>query len=185
MSGNFLQFNPGSSNQETDAQYSGDGQRTGGFQPDQLVPSPLLNKVLFQASTMITALADALVTAGYSPQDSNLTALTAMIVAAFGVNAGLQELAFTATPAWDASANSTFEMTLSGNVTSQTFAGLTAGQTITFIWKQGGAGGFTVAYPSTFYGFAPVYANGTSVQSGKVDAEGNVWAQTGLIVGNP
>jgi hypothetical protein len=185
MSSNFLIWNPSGSNQETDTEYSGDAQRTGGFQTNQLVPSPLLNKVLFQASTMVTALADALVVAGYSPQDSSLSALTAMIVAAFGVNAGLQELAYTATPAWNGTAYSTFEMTLTGNVTSQTFTGLTAGQTITFIWKQSGSGGYTVAYPSNFYGFSKIYANGTSVQSGKVDAEGNVWASSPMLGDTP
>ena len=185
MSSNFLIFNPGESNQETDTQYSGDAQRTGGLQTGQLVPSPLLNKALFQPTTMSYAIAQALVTAGYSPQDSDPAGLIAMIVAAFGVNAGLQELAYTATPAWNGAAYSTFEMTLSGNVTSQTFTGLTGGQTITFIWKQSGSGGYTVAYPSNFYGFSKIYAAGTSVQSGKVDAEGNVWASSPMLGDTP
>ncbi len=186
MSTNFLQWNPGATNQETDTQYSGDAQRSGGFQTNQLVPSPLLNKALFQASTMVTALANALVNAGYSPEDTTLATLTTLIETALSLNSGLQNLAFTATPAWNAASNSTFTMTLTGNVTSMTLTGVSPGQLITFIWTQDATGGRTVAYPATVKGSAVIYAaaSSTTTQTFRADASGNLWATSGAIVSN-
>ncbi len=186
MSTNFIQWNPGSSNQESDATYSADAQRSGGFQTNQEVPSPLLNKVLYQVSTMVTALANALVNAGYSPEDTNLATLTTLLETALILNAGYEALSFTATPTWNAASNSTFAMTLTGNVTGQTITGPTAGQLITFIWTQDGTGGRTVAYPSTVKGAAAIYAaaNSTTTQTFRADASGNLWAISGAVVSN-
>lgn len=188
MSGttNFLQWNPGESNQQTDTQYSADAQRTGGFQTNQEVPSPLLNKILYQTSTMVTAIADAMANAGLSPSDANLAALTALFEQILALNFGYQNLAFTATPTWDATANSTFAMTLTGNVTVQTLSGLIAGQLVTFIWTQDAVGSRTVAYPATVYGASPIYAapNSTTAQTFRADNSGNLWATTGAIVSN-
>src|SRR5262249_50755941 len=57
--------------------------------------------------------------------------------------AGLVTVAFSATPSFDASAGSSFQMTLTGNVTFSTFSNGKAGQTYTFILKQDGSGGHT------------------------------------------
>lgn len=188
MSGstNFLQWNSGESNQETDAEYLADAQRTEGFQTNQKVPSPLLNKILYQSSTFVTAFANALVNAGYSPSDANLATLTDLIQAVLGLNSGYESLAFTATPTWNATANSTFAMTLTGNVTGQTISGLVAGQLVTFIWTQDATGGWTVVYPATVYGASPVYAGAgsTTTQSFRADAAGNLWAISGAVVSN-
>ncbi len=186
MSTNFLQWNPTESNQETDAQYSGDAQRSGGFQFGQIVPSLLLNKVFYQSSTMTMALAAALVNAGYSPNDTTLAQLTAIIEQALSLNSGLQNLAFTATPTWNAASHSTFTMTLTGNVTSMTLTGVTPGQLITFIWTQDATGGRTVTYPATVYGSAELFgaANSTTTQTFRADASGNLWAVSGAVVSN-
>jgi len=86
MSTNFLVLNPTCANQESDATYASDSTRTGGYATDQIVPSPLLNKFSYQASIFITALAQALVAKGYSPNDgsaspiSALTALTTVLL---------------------------------------------------------------------------------------------------------
>lgn len=186
MSSNFLIFNPGSSNQETDAAYSGDAQRSGGFQPNQEVPSPLLNKMAFQSSTGVYALMDALASLGYTVADSDPAAIVTAILSAFGGNLALQSLAFTATPAWDATANSTFEMTLTGNVTSQTISGVTPGQLVTFIWTQDATGSRTVVYPSIIKGSSSVNGapNSTTTQTFRADSAGNLWAVSGAIVSN-
>lgn len=76
---NFLQWNPGAANQENDAVYAADGQRTGGATLNAPFPSALANKLFYQVTTMVAALANALVVKGYSPQDANLTALQTVL----------------------------------------------------------------------------------------------------------
>ncbi|MEZ2347379.1 hypothetical protein [Terriglobus sp. RCC_193] len=49
-------------------------------------------------------------------------------------------------------ANTTFHMPLTGNVTSETFTGLTAGQHITLIFQVGSTSGYTVAWSSQVHG---------------------------------
>lgn len=78
---NFLPVNPQSQNQETDSQYAADTQRLNGFSVDALLPSVLLNKILFQLSTGMAALMQALANKGYSPNDANLATLTAVLQA--------------------------------------------------------------------------------------------------------
>lgn len=78
-SSNFLQVNPTQSNQESDATYLADAQRLGGFQLNQIFPSELGNKIFYQVSTFITALASALAAKGYSVQDTNISVLQAVV----------------------------------------------------------------------------------------------------------
>lgn len=56
-------------------------------------------------------------------------------------------VSFSATPTFSGASGAvrTFTMTLTGNVTSCTLSGLTAGQVITFVFTQDGTGGRTVA----------------------------------------
>jgi len=75
MSTNFLQWNPTEANQETDAEYTADTLRAGGATVDALFPSPLANKLFFQASTMAAAIAQFMVAQGISASDSNLATL--------------------------------------------------------------------------------------------------------------
>jgi hypothetical protein len=89
---NFLQWNPGQINQEADASYSADAQRTGGA-VSGIFPSELANKLFYQVSTFVAALATALVNKGYEMQDTDLsTLITAMAniltKADFGTGAG-------------------------------------------------------------------------------------------------
>lgn len=75
---NFLQWNPSQVNQEADASYLTDTQRVGGAVTG-IFPSDLANKLFYQVSTFIVALATALVNKGYEMQDANLaTLVTAM-----------------------------------------------------------------------------------------------------------
>lgn len=74
-SSNFLQFNPSATNQENDSQYAADSLRSAGITNGAIVPSNLLNKALFQSSTMAAALAQAMAAKGYSISDANLNSL--------------------------------------------------------------------------------------------------------------
>jgi hypothetical protein len=78
MSTNFVVFNPGCANQESDATYASDATRTGGYATDQIVPSPLLNKATYQPSIGITALMQSLVAKGYSPNDGSAAPASAL-----------------------------------------------------------------------------------------------------------
>jgi hypothetical protein len=72
----FLQWNPNATNQESDAAYAADGQRSGGASNPSVFSSLTANKAFYQWSTMVQALAWMLVQKGYSPVDgtSPLTA---------------------------------------------------------------------------------------------------------------
>jgi len=89
---NFLQWNPSQINQESDAEYLSETQRTGGA-VSGIFPSELANKLFYQVSTFVAALATALVNKGYEMQDTDLsTLITAMAniltKADFGTGAG-------------------------------------------------------------------------------------------------
>src|ERR1700676_4375464 len=59
---------------------------------------------------------------------------------------------FSATPVFNSLVASSFQITLTGNVTSSTVSNPTAGQEITFIITQDGTGGRTFAWPADFRG---------------------------------
>src|SRR5580700_5763215 len=80
-SSNFLVWNSGSVNQEDDAAYLGDAQRVGGAPLDADFPSATANKLFYQVSTMVAAIAAAMVAQGISANDSNLANLTANFLA--------------------------------------------------------------------------------------------------------
>ena len=73
---NALQWNPTQANQESDTAYAADSERTGGAVSGQF-PSATANKLFYQLSTYITALATMLANKGYSNNDSNLANLVA------------------------------------------------------------------------------------------------------------
>jgi hypothetical protein len=106
-----------------------------------------------------------------------VTARSAAAADIFGITA----VTFSATPTFDAStfASPTFTMTLTGNVTSSTISNPIPGQTITFIIKQDGTGGWTFAWPASTKGSSAIEpaANGVSVQSYVWD--GTFWRATG------
>jgi hypothetical protein len=75
---NFLQVNPACNNQESDAAYASDTQRSGGM-VSGVFASLLANKIFYQSSTFYTALAEALVAKGYSPNDGSAAPGTALV----------------------------------------------------------------------------------------------------------
>lgn len=76
---NFLQFNPTAANQESDAAYSSDTLRSGGAANSALLPAITFNKLMFQLSTMVAALAQAMVNKGFTLSDANLSTLTSAV----------------------------------------------------------------------------------------------------------
>jgi hypothetical protein len=76
---NFLQFNPGAANQEVDGAYAADSVRTGGIAFNQTIASLLSNKMFYQWSTMVAALAQMMANKGYNVLDANITALEGVL----------------------------------------------------------------------------------------------------------
>jgi hypothetical protein len=179
---NFLQWNPGAANQENDAAYLADTLRSTGAPIDGIFPSATANKVLYQLSTMVLALANFIVSRGFAASDANLATLTAQLEAALGtVGAGaINVVAFSATPAFDLALGLAQEITLTGNVTSSTIAGVLPGQTIIFCIHN--AGGHTFAWPPGIPGDPIDPGASTSIQSFWVDASSVVHPLTPMTV---
>ena len=89
MSGsqNFQVWNPNGNNQETDAQYVADTQRSGGAVAG-IFPSSTFNKFAFQVSTMIAAIATELANRGYNISDGNQNGIVSALDNCFGVPVG-------------------------------------------------------------------------------------------------
>lgn len=78
MANNFLQWNPGAINQENDAAYSGDAQRSGGATFGAIFQDVLGNKLFYQLSIFVAAFAAALTAKGYAPNDGSASPGTAL-----------------------------------------------------------------------------------------------------------
>jgi len=75
---NFLQWDSGKANIETDVQYNADTMRSGGA-VSGVFPSPLANKLFYQLATMVAALGQMLSNKGYTISDSDFNALVAAL----------------------------------------------------------------------------------------------------------
>lgn len=150
MSSNFLQFNPGAANQETDSQYAADAQRTGGFIANQLLPSRLANKILYQVIQFIYAFAQMMAAKGYVMADTDAGALQT-VLSNVRTNADeralLSVLPYAATSVFNFANTDAIQMTMSGNVTISTFTGLAPGRKVKLIMIQDGTGGRTLTWP--------------------------------------
>ena len=76
-SSNFIQWNNTGANQVGDSAYATAAGT--GCQTDSIFASNVANKIFYQVSTFITALANALANQGLTLSDSNLTTLTAVL----------------------------------------------------------------------------------------------------------
>jgi hypothetical protein len=147
----LLQFNPAAINQQNDATYLADSNRTGGFGTDAIVPSPLLNKVIYQSSTFIAAFGQMMAAKGYTTSDADVSVLAAVLanlITEADELPSIATVAYSPTPAFNAGAANGFQMTLSGNVTASTITGVTAGQLVAFYFLQDATGGRTVSWPA-------------------------------------
>jgi hypothetical protein len=75
-SNNFQQWNPGAANQEDDPTYTSDPLRSGGATSGAIFPSTTANKLFFQLSQMVNALAQMMANKTYNISDANLSNLT-------------------------------------------------------------------------------------------------------------
>jgi hypothetical protein len=178
-SSNFQQWNPGQSNQETDAQYTADSLRSGGAQTDDIFPSATANKGFYQWSTFIAALAQALANKGFTVLDTSYATLVSVltnILTTADVKGLGYYVPFSTAPVFDCSKYNNFQMTLSGNLTSLTIANATAFQEITIAFTQNGTGGFSVPWPSNVESPGAVGGtpNATYTQSFIVLADNNL-----------
>ena len=186
---NFVQFNPGAANQETDAQYLADAQRLAGYGTDQIVPSPLLNKATYQPTTFCAAFGQMLAAKGFTNSDASVSALAAVlanILTTADLLPDLISVAYSPTPSFNAAASNGFQMTLSGNISSSSCPGITAGQLLAFYFVQDSAGSRTVNWPTGFTGTvqpdpAP---NSVSVILFRADIGGTARAVSPLISNN-
>jgi hypothetical protein len=83
---------------------------------------------------------------------------------------GFSSVAYSLTPSFDAGTASTFKMTLTGDVTSSTLANAAAGQMMSFVLCQDGAGNHNFAWPSNVKGGMAV-----GLQPGKCSAQAFVY----------
>jgi hypothetical protein len=176
---NFLQWNPGANNQETDMAYAADSQRTGGSPVGVPFPSPTSNKLFYQLSTFVTAFAASLTNKNYSPNDSSIGALEAVlanIVTFNDLKSNLTSVAFSTSPMFDASSTNGFDFVMAGNVTSSTLTGQQIGQTLIFVIVQGSAP-YTFSPPPNINGWVAISAvpNSVNVQSFIVREDGTIW----------
>jgi hypothetical protein len=152
MSTNFLPFNIGLANAESDATYSTDPLRTGGAVTDGVLPSPFTNKAWYQWSIFVAAMAQSLANKGYVVSDadfSNLVAVLSNIRTLADVSGGIQTVTYSSSVLFNAASYNSFDLTLTGNVASSNITGQAAGQTLLFIIAQDGTGGRTFAWPSS------------------------------------
>jgi hypothetical protein len=184
-SSNFLQWNPTASNQENDSAYLADTTRTGGAVNDQYFVSPLGNKLFYQLSTAIAALMGMLAAKGYTVSDASLSTLQSTLACLLTTNdirGNLQQLSYSVTQNLNESLYLGWQIALAGNTTLTT-TGAVAGDRIALLFVQNATGGYTVTYPSTFYGALQPdpAANAISLQIFEVDAALNYHASTPMV----
>ena len=190
-SSNFLPFNPTATNQESDADYLADSQRSGGYGVDNIVPSALLNKVQYQASIFCAAFSQMMAAkpGAYSLNDASQSALAAVlsnILTESDLGTNLVGVAYSPTPTFNATSTNGFQMALTGNITSSAITGVSIGKLVAFYFSQDSAGGRTVAWPASMVGtIQPDPApNAVSVMLFRADLSGNLRAVSPMISNN-
>ena len=151
---NFQQWNPTQANQETDAEYTSDSQRTGGAPNGTPFPSATGNKLFYQTSTGITALMEMMAAKGFTCNDTDLATL-ASVLSAIQTTADLknpiQTLTYSSSINCNCASYSGFQIPLNGN-TALGFTGASPGQIILLIFVNDGAGNHTIVWPGNVTG---------------------------------
>jgi hypothetical protein len=184
---NFLQWNPNGVNQETDTQYAADAMRSGGATDPSVFASVLANKLFYQLTTFVAALATALANKGFTVNDTSLAQLESVlanIITTADLKPTVMDVPFSSTPTFDASKANGFLMTLSGNVTSSSVINLSPRQVITFAIAQNGIGGYGFAFPSSAKspGTVDPTSNAFSIQQFLADDSLNLHPITPMMV---
>jgi len=177
---NFLIWNPGMVNQETDSAYASDSQRSGGASASTIFASILANKLFYQLSTFVAAFAQMMANKGFTMSDANYATLTATLanVLTTADSPVYSTPTFSSALALNASGTAGFYIGPMTSNTTITLTGLTEWQEVEFMFEQNSTGGFNVAYPANMVGFAAPdpTANSTTFQKGKVYPDGKLHA---------
>jgi hypothetical protein len=92
----FIQWNPTKANQESDTAYAADSQRSGGAANPSIWDSVLANKVLYQLSTMVAAIGQAITDGGHDANDAVLNDLVTALEVTWAKLNGSTAQAFSA-----------------------------------------------------------------------------------------
>lgn len=181
---NFQQWNPGQANQESDAAYTADSQRSGGAAASSIFQSALANKLFYQVTTWVVAMATMLQGKGFSTSDADVAALAAVLanlLTTADIRTAYVAVSYSAAPAYDLSKGDAFGITLAGNI-APTFTNAIAGQLVTLFFTQDGVGSRTVSWPSNVQGgLQPVTSPGIqSRQTFMCFADNSLRAITGM-----
>lgn len=208
MSGanNFLRWNSGGNNQENDAAYAADAQRINGATTPSLFPAQTGNKLFFQQSIMVFALAQMMANKNYNMSDAdetNLIGALTNILTFFDLPAVFTSPAFTGNPTCPTPAvgdndtsvvNSAFVKAVlgasGGFVFSQALPGYikfpTALGGFILQWALGDTGGSPVVNQATAFPLAfptgclaVLNACRTGTQTSSINFSGNNWLLTG------
>jgi hypothetical protein len=114
---------------------------------------------------------------GTAPLGVEKLSVTGNILATGRISDNHVVVSFSATPTFNASQGSSFDITLTGNVTSSTLSNTVAGQKITFVVVQDVTGGRTFAWPANVFngGIVDTTANAINIQTFVVRANGNAY----------
>jgi hypothetical protein len=176
-------------NADTQANFVGSGYQLNGFVNGLAQPFQA-NKLWRQSSMIAAAVANFISNELGIPilDDGNLpeliTNLTDAIAStAQGAQQRLVTVAFSPTPVFDASQGDSFEIVLTGNVTSSTLVNVTPGQSLRFVIKQDATGGHTFVPPANLpQATISLTASATNIQNFFVDSGSTVFADSPLII---
>lgn len=172
-------------NADSQANFVDSGYQQLGFQNGIAQPFQA-NKLWRQSSMIAAAVANFISNQLQIPvlDDGNIAELitnltNAIASAAQGAQQRLVTVAFSATPIFDASQGDSFEIVLTGNVTSSTLVNVTPGQSLRFVIKQDSVGGHTFVPPTNLpMGSIATPASTTNIQNFFVDSGENVYADS-------
>lgn len=184
---NFIQWDPATTNADNDATYLADPVRINGGSVGGLLPSSAFNKFAYQNSTGLTALMAMLATKGYTVSDASLSALTSVLqnlLTNADVRTNVVAVTSSASPTFDATHFTKFEIVLTNNVTSSSLVNIQVGDFIMIMVSQGGSGGFTFAWPNNCRGTVDVStdAGAANVQLFYVASDLNARALAPLMI---
>jgi hypothetical protein len=176
-------------NADSQANFDGSGYQQLGFVNG--IAQPFQANKLWRQSSMIAAAVANFIANELNINvldDGNLAELitnltNAIVSAAKGGTTGVVSIPFSPTPVFDASQGNTFEIVLTGSVTSSTLVNVTPGQALRFIVKQDGAGGHPFVPPGSLpMAQISIAPSKTNIQAFIVDSGSNVYADSPLIV---
>src|SRR5579872_1337243 len=121
---NFLEWDPPLTNAELDVTYAADSMRLNGAAASAILPSPITNKVLHQASIFPAAFCQMLVAKGYSTSDADQNALATVLAnvkTSADFPAAIVTVTYGTTITFDAATSYEFFLQLTGDVASSSF----------------------------------------------------------------